>query len=356
LPGLEGQALIAWIATAGVGLSLLGIWFERGGMRRRGARRITPHLLFTHIAPAVTGLFLWIAFLVSDSASLAWMAFGILVVVAVVGSTNFYIWQRRRVGLLRATQSRWDLGPTEAADERIPAEQHFPVGAVVLHGLLALTTVALVLVSALDAGTEESGARSPVTTGPAASISSTGATLQGTTGGAKGPARFQYGVTPRRGFVVRAPSVGGDAVSAQLTGLLPGTLYHYRLVVGRGQDARLGTDRTFVTLPPRRVRVRAVSLAPRRARIGRSAKLRFLLDAPATVRVGVYRVRARPLRLRRVATVVLDGRAGPNAFDFGTRPEVSALPPGRYRAVLVASVAGGRPSAPRRLGFRLVGR
>jgi hypothetical protein len=353
---LQGQALIAWIATAGVGLSLLGIWFERGGMRRRGARRITPYLLFTHIAPAVAGLLLWIAFLVTDSASLAWMAFGILVVVAVVGSTNFYIWQQRRVGLLRATQSRWDLGPAEAADERIPAEQHFPVGAVVLHGLLALTTLALVLVSALDAGPEESHARSPVITGAAGSISSTGATVQGTTGGAKGPARFRYGVAPQPGLAIRAGSVGGDAVSAQLTGLLPGTLYHYRLVVGRGPDARLGGDRTFVTLPPRRVRVRAVSLAPRRIRIGRSAKLRFLLDAPATLRLGVYSVRARPLRLRRVATVVLDGRAGPNAFDFGARPEIAALAPGRYRAVLVASVPGGRPSAPRRVEFRLTGR
>jgi hypothetical protein len=37
-----GEALIAWIATAGVGLALLGIWFERGGLRHRGPRRITP--------------------------------------------------------------------------------------------------------------------------------------------------------------------------------------------------------------------------------------------------------------------------------------------------------------------------
>jgi hypothetical protein len=102
------------------------------------------------------------------------------------------------------------------------------------------------------------------------------------------------------------------------------------------------------------VRLRAVSLAPRRIRRGRPARLGFLLDAPATVRVGVYRVRGRSLR--RVATLVIDGSAGRNALAFNGRREIAALPPGHYRAVLVASVPGGRPSAPSRLGFRLVGR
>lgn len=354
---MKGEALIAWIATAGVGLSLLGIWLERGGLRRTGARRITPHLLFTHIAPAVTGLLIWIAYLVTGDRSLAWMAFGILVVVAVVGGTNFFIWQQRRVGLLRATRARWDLGPAEAADERIPAEQHFPVGAVVLHGLLALTTLGLVLASALQAGSEASGSRPPVTTGSAASITATSATLQGTTGGIGGAARFQYGESAGGGQSVSAASAGGDAVSAQLTRLLPGTLYHYRLVVGRGRDARRGADRTFATSPPRRVHLRAVSLTPRRLRAGRSALLRFLLDSPATVRIGVYRLqRGRVLRLRRVATLVLDGQAGPNALDLGARPEVAALAPGLYRAVLVAAVTAGRPSAPLAVDFRRVGR
>src|SRR5205807_8845383 len=91
-------------------------------------------------------------FLISDSSALAWTAFGMLVVVAVVGATNFFVWQQRRAGVLRATATRWDLTPREALDERIPAEQHFPVGTVVLHGVLALTTLVLTLVAALEAG------------------------------------------------------------------------------------------------------------------------------------------------------------------------------------------------------------
>jgi hypothetical protein len=301
---------------------------------------------------------LWIVFVATDSSALAWMAFGILLVVAVVGSTNFVIWQQRRAGVLRATRTRWDLTPAEAADERIPAEQHFPVAAVVLHGLLALATLALVLAAAIDSGAGASPS-SPAATGPAVSIAATRATVQGTTGYVRGAARFEFGPTVRRGRSIPAVAAGGDAVSATLTGLLPSTLYHYRLVVRRSRRTDAGTDRTFVTKPPRRVSVRHPSLRPRRFRAARGSALRFSLGAPATVRVGVYRVvprRGRAPRVRRVATVVLDGRAGPNVVAFGGRPEIAALAAGRYRARLVAAVAGGRPSAPVDLSFRLVGR
>jgi hypothetical protein len=36
--------------------------------------------------------------------------------------------------------------------EGVPAEQHFPVAIVALHGLLAATTLVLVLLTALDVG------------------------------------------------------------------------------------------------------------------------------------------------------------------------------------------------------------
>jgi hypothetical protein len=75
--------------------------------------------------------------------ALTWIAFAILAVVALLGWTMFAIWLRRR-------QAR--VGGTEMAAPGVPAEQHFPVSIVALHGLLAVTTVALVLLTALEVG------------------------------------------------------------------------------------------------------------------------------------------------------------------------------------------------------------
>ncbi len=140
---MKWAALIAWVATAGGGFVLFAIWLARGGMRqgREPGSRIRPPLIVGHFLLAATGLVLWIAYLVNDSDTLAWIAFALLVVVAVLGWTMFAIWWRRRQahGAVR-----------EAVDPATPAEQHFPVPIVALHGLLAVTTVVLVLLAALD--------------------------------------------------------------------------------------------------------------------------------------------------------------------------------------------------------------
>jgi hypothetical protein len=150
---MKGVALGSWIATAILGFSMLTVWLGRGGVRRSGAsgRRLTPQLLSDHIIPAVVALVLWVVFLVNGDADLAWIAFGMLIVVGVVGFTNFLLWQKRRAGVLRATQSRWNVAPDQVGHEHIPPEQHFPVVSVVLHGLLAVTTLVLVLAAALNA-------------------------------------------------------------------------------------------------------------------------------------------------------------------------------------------------------------
>jgi hypothetical protein len=133
-------ALISWVITAGGGFVLLGLWLRHGGMRQReGGRRIRPALIFSHFGLAATGLVLWIVYLLNDSDVLAWIAFGILLAVAVLGWTMFAIWwQRRRAG---ATD-------TPAPPSPEPAEQSFPVSIVTVHGLLAVTTVVLVLLAA----------------------------------------------------------------------------------------------------------------------------------------------------------------------------------------------------------------
>jgi hypothetical protein len=142
---MKWAALIAWVVTAGGGFVLLSIWLARGGMRQRGesTARIRPPLIMSHFLLAAAGLVLWIIYLIDDKETLAWIAFAALLVVATLGFTMFAIWLRRR-------QARGAI--PEALTPSTPAEQHFPVAIVGLHGLLAATTLVLVLLTAVGVG------------------------------------------------------------------------------------------------------------------------------------------------------------------------------------------------------------
>jgi uncharacterized iron-regulated membrane protein len=85
---------------------------------------------------------LWIFYVATDSDALAWIAFVLLLVVAVLGFTMFAIWWQRR-------QQR---GVAEGADPATPPEQHFPVAIVGFHGVLAATTLVLVFLAAIGVG------------------------------------------------------------------------------------------------------------------------------------------------------------------------------------------------------------
>jgi hypothetical protein len=142
---MKWAALIAWIVTAGGGFVLLSIWLARGGMRQQGegGSRIRPPLILSHFLLAASGLVVWVVYVVKDSDVLAWGAFALLLVVALLGFTMFGIWLRRR-------QARTETPGTVTPDT--PAEQHFPVSIVGLHGALAVTTLVLVLLTAAGVG------------------------------------------------------------------------------------------------------------------------------------------------------------------------------------------------------------
>jgi hypothetical protein len=145
---MEWAALIAWVLTAGGGFVLLAIWLSRGGMRQggEGGSRIRPPLILSHFLLAATGLVIWIIYLANDSDTLAWIAFVLLAVVALLGWTMFAIWwQRRQRG--RTAQE----APTNVESDA-PPEQRFPVPIVALHGVLAVTTVVLVFLTAIGVG------------------------------------------------------------------------------------------------------------------------------------------------------------------------------------------------------------
>jgi uncharacterized membrane protein len=125
-------ALITWLVTAGGGFVMLGIWIARGGHRPKSGSRLAPGLVFGHFALAVVGLVLWIVYLVVDSTALAWVAFVVLLPVAILGFTML---------------ARW-----VSARKSSTAESRFPVPVVIAHGLFAATTLVLVLLAALEVG------------------------------------------------------------------------------------------------------------------------------------------------------------------------------------------------------------
>jgi hypothetical protein len=144
-------ALIFWILTAGGGFYLLGTWIAKGGARPQpaGNSRFPAPVIFGHFLLAAAGLVVWIVYVVNDKDALAWTAFVLLALVALLGFTMFALW----IPTYRA--QRGASVPGGAAVGGVgaqPAERHFPVAIVAGHGLLAATTLVLVLLTALGVG------------------------------------------------------------------------------------------------------------------------------------------------------------------------------------------------------------
>jgi phosphodiesterase/alkaline phosphatase D-like protein len=95
-----------------------------------------------------------------------------------------------------------------------------------------------------------------VTTGAASNVTRTSAKLEGIVnpdGQEVTSCRFEYGTSTAYGQTaacVPAPGSGSSpvAVSAELSGLTPNKIYHYRLVAGNSNGPNPGFDHTFTTL------------------------------------------------------------------------------------------------------------
>lgn len=132
---MDIAALVLWVITALGGFYMLGTWISKGGHRDVEGSRFPPPLIFGHFLLAATGLVLWIIYVATDEDSLAWISFVILLVVALLGFTMLAKWI--------PTYRSADTGAG-------PAERHFPVAIVGGHGVLAATTLVLVLLASLD--------------------------------------------------------------------------------------------------------------------------------------------------------------------------------------------------------------
>ncbi|GDY33919.1 hypothetical protein [Gandjariella thermophila] len=151
-------ALITWVVTAAGGFVMLGTWVAKGGLRQQAEASsprssFPPALIFGHFVLAAVGLLVWIVYLLLDKAVLAWIAFGLLVPVALLGFVMLARWlavyRSRGAVTISTGGSTSAAGGTTAATTNGPAEGHFPVPVVVGHGLLAVATVVLVLLTAL---------------------------------------------------------------------------------------------------------------------------------------------------------------------------------------------------------------
>jgi manganese efflux pump family protein len=154
--GASLAALAAWVLTAAAGSYLLAGWLAPGWSRRRRPSRtaaLPPVILLAHFAVAVAGLGIWIAFVVTDTAALAWAAVGLILPAAGLGMAGL------AAALPGASPGAWPPGtpppgpppasawPTSAP----PPSTRMPVAAVAVHGLLATATILAVVLAAIGA-------------------------------------------------------------------------------------------------------------------------------------------------------------------------------------------------------------
>jgi hypothetical protein len=140
-------ALSTWIVTILAGLTLLVIWIIEYDREYQSAAetRLPVPVISAHALLGMGGLVLWIVYLAIGDERLAWATVAALGTVALLG----LIMAARWIGVYRAFANP---GPSFTRRTVVPPERHFPLPVVVAHGILAVTTLTLVLFTALGVG------------------------------------------------------------------------------------------------------------------------------------------------------------------------------------------------------------
>jgi hypothetical protein len=140
-------ALFTWMVTILAGLILVVIWIIEYDpeFQTAAATRLPVPVISAHALLGLGGLMLWIGYLLEDQRQLAWATVGALGAVAVLG----LIMAARWIGVYRTVV---DPGPSLTRSTTVPPERNFPLPVVVVHGILAVTTLVLVLFTALGVG------------------------------------------------------------------------------------------------------------------------------------------------------------------------------------------------------------
>jgi hypothetical protein len=215
-------------------------------------------------------------------------------------------------------------------------------------GSLSGVTVTGRRLDAYAALTNNRSAQPPAETGGATGVTSTSATVSGTADpcGTATSYQFEGGTTEAYGVATPAASIGsGNAavgVSASVTGLEPGTTYHYRLVTIRGGTRLAGPDRTFTTAvappppqpppvnpgePNKPLTLKDVTVSCTRTGSGRKRTVRCTLrKATAVSRLSAQLTKSRRLYARASGKLPRSGRV--------TLKLVRRLSHGRYRVTM----------------------
>jgi hypothetical protein len=140
-------ALFTWMITIFAGLVLLIIWIIEYDpeFQSATATRLPVPVISAHALLGLGGLMLWIGYLVEDQERLAWATVATLVTVAALGLIMAVRW-------IRVYRAFADPGPAFTRSNAAPPERSFPLPVVIGHGVLAVTTLVLVLFTALGVG------------------------------------------------------------------------------------------------------------------------------------------------------------------------------------------------------------
>ncbi len=156
---MSAIALVTGLTAAIGGLVLLAIWLIEydPDYQSAAATRLPVPVISAHVLLAVTGLTIWVIYLVTDSHKLAWATALILTAVVFLGFTMAVRWvgvRRMPLGVAGGAEAAQPgAGPgISASGVAVPPERHFPLSVVVGHGIFALTTFVLVVLTALGVG------------------------------------------------------------------------------------------------------------------------------------------------------------------------------------------------------------
>jgi hypothetical protein len=141
-------ALVTGFTAAIGGLVLLAIWLIEYDpeYQSAAATRLPIPIISAHVLLAVTALAFWVIYLATDSHRLAWATALIMTLVVFLGLTMAIRWLGvRKVPITVATTGQV-ASPREIA---VPPERHFPLSVVIGHGIFALITFVLVVLSAI---------------------------------------------------------------------------------------------------------------------------------------------------------------------------------------------------------------
>ena len=147
-------ALISWLITVALGAAMLARWIARGGLRcgRAGHARFPPPMIFAHFGLAVTGLLVWIAYLVTGVTSVAWIASALLLPVTGLGMAVLIASLPERsltAGQIPAAQA--SLADAAPVDDP-PPTRHPPIMIVAAHGAFAVATILFAILAAIGSG------------------------------------------------------------------------------------------------------------------------------------------------------------------------------------------------------------